>query len=127
MYDYKGANVTPAARWIADGKVQLALYMRAAERLLGLRVVGGMYQPLGGGDLRARGVLDGGAGMQLECVRTDVLDTSELEGWCRMRSDSPAGRRRRRSKARSRHGRGHARTRAGARTRRSADAAADGR
>ncbi len=80
VYDYKGANVTPAARWIADGKVQLALYMRAAERLLGLRVVGGMYQPLGGGDLRARGVLDGGAGMQLECVRTDVLDTSELDG-----------------------------------------------
>jgi len=79
VYDYKGANVTPAARWIADGKVQLALYMRAAERLLGLRVVGGMYQPLGGGDLRARGVLDGGAGVQLECVRTDVLDTSELD------------------------------------------------
>ncbi len=80
VYDYKGANVTPAARWIADGKVQLALYMRAAERLLGLRVVGGMYQPLGGGDLRARGVLDATAGVQLECVRTDVLDTSELDG-----------------------------------------------
>ena len=79
VYDYKGSYVTPGARWIEDGKVQLALYMRAAERLLGLRVVGGMYQPLGGGDLRARGVLDGEAGVQLECVRTDVVDGHELD------------------------------------------------
>jgi len=79
VYDYKGANVTPAARWIADGKVQLALYMRAAERLLGVRVVGGMYQPLGGADLRARGVLDAEAGVGLECVRTDLLDRAELD------------------------------------------------
>lgn len=79
VYDYKGANVTPAARWIADGKVQLALYMRAAERLLGVRVVGGMYQPLGGGDLRARGVLDAEAGVGLECVRTDLLGRAELD------------------------------------------------
>ena len=79
VYDYKGAYVTPGARWIADGKVQLALYMRAAEELLGVRVVGGMYQPLGGVDLRARGALDGGAGVGLECVRTDVLDASELD------------------------------------------------
>ncbi len=35
VYDYKGARVTPGARWIEDGKIQLALYMRAAERLLG--------------------------------------------------------------------------------------------
>jgi len=79
VYDYKGANVTPAARWIEDGKVQLALYMRAVERLLGLRVVGGFYQPLGGGDLRARGVLDAGSGVQLECVRTDLLDRAEID------------------------------------------------
>jgi ATP-dependent helicase/DNAse subunit B len=79
VYDYKGARVTPGARWIVDGKIQLALYMRAAERLLGLRVVGGMYQPLGGADLRARGALAGGAGVQLECVRTDVFDTGELD------------------------------------------------
>lgn len=79
VYDYKGARVTPGARWIADGKIQLALYMRAAERLLGLRVVGGMYQPLGGADLRARGALDAQAGVQLECVRTDLLDAGELD------------------------------------------------
>ena len=83
VYDYKGARVTPGARWIADGKIQLALYMRAAEQLLGLRVIGGMYQPLGGADLRARGVLDATAGVQLDCVRTDLLDSSELDALIR--------------------------------------------
>lgn len=79
VYDYKGARVTPGARWIEDGKIQLALYMRAAERLLGVRVVGGLYQPLGGVDLRARGVLDAGAGVGVECVRTDLFDAIELD------------------------------------------------
>ncbi len=79
VYDYKGARVTPGARWIEDGKIQLALYMRAAERLLGLRVVGGLYQPLGGVDLRARGVLDAAAGVGVECVRTDLLEGTEIE------------------------------------------------
>ncbi len=79
VYDYKGARVTPGARWIEDGKIQLALYMRAAQRLLGVRVVGGLYQPLGGLDLRARGVLDAGAGVGVECVRTDLLETAEIE------------------------------------------------
>ncbi len=79
VYDYKGARVTPGARWIEDGKIQLALYMRAAERLLGVRVVGGLYQPLGGVDLRARGVLDAGVGVGVECVRTDLMEASEIE------------------------------------------------
>jgi ATP-dependent helicase/DNAse subunit B len=78
VYDYKGARVTPGARWIEDGKLQLALYMRAAEHLLGVRVIGGLYQPLGGVDLRARGVLDASASVGLECVRTDLFDPSEL-------------------------------------------------
>jgi ATP-dependent helicase/nuclease subunit B len=78
VYDYKGASVTPGARWIADGKVQLALYMRAVEQLLGLRVVGGFYQPLAGADLRARGALDGDAKVGLRCVRTDLLDAAGL-------------------------------------------------
>lgn len=79
VYDYKGSSVTPSARWIADGKIQLALYMRAAEDLLGLKVVGGMYQPLGGVDLRARGILDGDSGLELGCVRNDVVGAGELE------------------------------------------------
>lgn len=78
VYDYKGASVTPGAKWLQEGRIQLALYMHAAEQLLGLRVVGGMYQPLGGVDLRARGVLDMDAGLALECVRTDLVSTQEL-------------------------------------------------
>jgi ATP-dependent helicase/DNAse subunit B len=79
VYDYKGARVTPGARWIEDGRIQLALYMRAAQQLLGLRVVGGLYQPLGGADLRARGALDAAAGVGVECVRTDLMDAAEIE------------------------------------------------
>ena len=52
--------------------------MRAAEELLGLRAVGGLYQPLAGSDLRARGVLDGDSGVELDCVSTDVREHDEL-------------------------------------------------
>jgi ATP-dependent helicase/DNAse subunit B len=73
VYDYKGGRAPPGARWLKDGSVQVALYMRAVEDLLHLRVVGGFYQPLTGQDLRARGLLDGDAGLELACVRSDVL------------------------------------------------------
>ncbi len=79
VYDYKGASVTPGAKWIAEGKIQLALYMHAARELLGLDVVGGLYQPLGGLDLRARGVFAGGPSFELDCVRTDVFEVEELD------------------------------------------------
>jgi ATP-dependent helicase/DNAse subunit B len=78
VYDYKGGRAPAGARWIRDGSVQVALYMRAVEQLLGLEVVGGFYQPLTGQDLRARGVLDGEAGIELDCVRLDVLERDEL-------------------------------------------------
>ena len=39
-----------------------------------LSVVGGFYQPLTGEDLRARGALDGDAGLELECMRSDVFE-----------------------------------------------------
>jgi ATP-dependent helicase/DNAse subunit B len=78
VYDYKGKDPPAAARWIKDGKVQVALYMRAVEELLGRPVAGGFYQPLTGSDLRARGVLDGDAQLELECVAKDVRDHVEL-------------------------------------------------
>jgi ATP-dependent helicase/DNAse subunit B len=75
VYDYKGSSgAAPAARWAADGNLQVALYMSAVEQLLGLRVVGGLYQPLTGETMRPRGVLDGDSGVKLDCVETDVLD-----------------------------------------------------
>ncbi len=79
LYDYKGASVSPAAKWLEDGKIQLALYVLAVRELLGLDVVGAFYQPLTGGDLRARGALDRSAGVELECVQTDLLEHDELE------------------------------------------------
>ena len=46
VYDYKSSSAPAPAKWIGEGKLQVALYMRAVEQLLGLRVVGGFYQPL---------------------------------------------------------------------------------
>ena len=74
VYDYKGASAPPVARWVADGALQVALYMRAVQRLLDREPVGGFYQPLSGREIRARGVLDGDSGLELDCVRTDRLD-----------------------------------------------------
>jgi RecB family exonuclease len=57
--DYKsgrGRPDQPVARWTVDRRLQVALYMLVARDLLGLDVVAGIYQPLRGEDLRARGV-----------------------------------------------------------------------
>jgi RecB family exonuclease len=79
VYDYKGSSgAVPAARWAADGNLQVALYMRAVEQLLHLSAVGGLYQPLSGESLRPRGVLDRDSDVRLDCVENDVLDHSEV-------------------------------------------------
>jgi PD-(D/E)XK nuclease superfamily len=78
VYDYKGRNAPGAAKWTEQGNVQVALYMRAVEELLGLEVAGGFYQPLSGADLRARGVLDGESGVEIECVRGEVREHAEV-------------------------------------------------
>jgi RecB family exonuclease len=46
----------PAARWKADRRVQVALYMLVVRELEQLDVIAGNYQPLRGDDLRARGL-----------------------------------------------------------------------
>jgi len=93
VYDYKGAVAPPADRWAGERSMQVALYMRAVEQLLGTSVVGGFYQPLSGRDLRARGLLAvgdgvdaaGGAtepttgGIELECVRGDARAPEEVQ------------------------------------------------
>jgi ATP-dependent helicase/DNAse subunit B len=57
--DYKSGSTRQeyaGARWGAERQLQVALYMLAVRNLLGLEPVAGIYQPLGGGDLRGRGM-----------------------------------------------------------------------
>ena len=79
IYDYKGRSVWPAAKWLGERDLQVALYMRAVEPLLGVRAVGGFYQPLSGSDLRARGLLATGTGVQLDCVGDDAREPGEVQ------------------------------------------------
>jgi ATP-dependent helicase/DNAse subunit B len=58
--DYKSGRRSPSwpvARWRADDQLQVALYMVAVRELLGREPAGGVYQPLRGEDLRARGLV----------------------------------------------------------------------
>ena len=71
VYDYKGATATARARWQADGRLQLPLYLLALPQLLGVQVDGGLYQPLSGEDPRPRGLLRGNADPGLDCVKGD--------------------------------------------------------
>jgi ATP-dependent helicase/DNAse subunit B len=57
IYDYKATFAPPQAKWIEEGRLQPALYMRVAETLLGVSAVGGLYQPLRPQALRPRGAL----------------------------------------------------------------------
>jgi ATP-dependent helicase/DNAse subunit B len=78
VYDYKGAFAAPADSWLGERSMQVALYMSAVEQLLHQPVVGGFYQPLSGRDLRARGVLAEGSGVELECVRGEIRPPEEV-------------------------------------------------
>jgi RecB family exonuclease len=91
VYDYKSGRTGSGhsgARWVSEGRFQMALYMRAAGELLGLDVVGGLYQPLAGGDLRARGLLAGDCGIELSCVRTDSVDREQMDELVRSACES---------------------------------------
>jgi RecB family exonuclease len=79
VVDYKAKTVKPREKWVAERSLQVALYMQAAEQLLGLRVVGGLYQPLAGKDIRARGVLLEDHDAAGNCVRTDRVDAETLD------------------------------------------------
>ncbi len=78
VIDYKASSAPPGARWLRDGQMQVALYMQAARQLLGLRVVGGLYQPLSGKDLQARGAISVDE-PPLECKANDLYEPEQLE------------------------------------------------
>jgi ATP-dependent helicase/DNAse subunit B len=78
VYDYKGTYAPPPDKWAVERSFQVPLYMRAVEELLGIPTVGGFYQPLAGRDLRARGLLAEGEGVELQCVRGDTREPAEV-------------------------------------------------
>ena len=88
--DYKSGRVTDysAANWPTKGRLQAALYMLVAERLLGVEAVAGLYTPLSGDDRRPRGALNAEFAEQLggDFVNGDVLsdqEFAELREWAR--------------------------------------------
>ncbi|HVR05379.1 MAG TPA: PD-(D/E)XK nuclease family protein, partial [Solirubrobacteraceae bacterium] len=79
--DYKSGSVRPeyqGGRWSEERRLQVALYMLAVRDLLGLEPVAGLYQPLGGRDLRARGVYLEGAPVGAELLANDGRDPEGL-------------------------------------------------
>ncbi len=80
--DYKSGarrDTWPAARWLEDRQIQVALYMIAVQRLLGVKAVAGFYQPLAGEDRRPRGVYAAGTEAGDRVVVRDELGEAELE------------------------------------------------
>ena len=87
VYDYKGRSAQPFAKWVEEGRFQVAIYALAARRLLGLRVVGGLYQPLAGDDLRGRGALLDDPDLRVPAVKNDVVDADEFDAILREVAD----------------------------------------
>jgi ATP-dependent helicase/DNAse subunit B len=79
VYDYKGRNVVESANWRKERKFQVALYILAARDVLGLDPIGGLYQPLGGKDQRARGLMLADADPGLDTVKTDRRPREEFD------------------------------------------------
>ncbi len=78
VYDYKSGRAPLPSQWVAGGDLQIGLYARAVEQLLGLRAVGGFYQPLSGRDLRPRGVIEADSAPEIECVKGDRREPEEV-------------------------------------------------
>jgi hypothetical protein len=79
--DYKSGSARPehqGGRWSDERRLQVALYMMAVRDLLGLEPVAGLYQPLGGRDLRARGVYLEGVPVGAELFANDGRDPEGL-------------------------------------------------
>ncbi len=79
VYDYKGKTATAQAKWLEEGKLQIALYLLTVRHVLGLEPVGGLYQPLGGTEARPRGAVLKDADQGLQAFGTDRVDEERLE------------------------------------------------
>jgi ATP-dependent helicase/DNAse subunit B len=78
--DYKGRSAVDGAdRWLAKGKLQMGLYVRAVQQLLGREVVGGLYQQIGGDELRPRGFLLEGVDESVKVPGPDRMTPEQVE------------------------------------------------
>jgi RecB family exonuclease len=76
--DYKGRTALGAKAWEGKHQLQVPLYLLAARELLGLEPVAGLYQPLAGPKLGARGLVRDGA-VPGDYTRTDRADDEAFE------------------------------------------------
>ena len=79
VYDYKASVAEPAAKWGPKQCLQPALYMLAVEQLLGVRAVGGLYQPLRTPELRPRGAVRADVDPGAPLFENDRLGAEELD------------------------------------------------
>ena len=80
--DYKSGAPQPnwpVARWSLDRRLQVALYMLVVRDLAALDPVAGVYQPLRGEDLRARGAVRDDVELGSEIHPKDVRSAAELD------------------------------------------------
>jgi hypothetical protein len=78
VVDYKGRQAHAHGGWIAEGRLQVGLYMLALEQLLDVEAVGGLYQPVGAKDPRPRGALRSDADPGRTTVNGDRVEEPEL-------------------------------------------------
>ncbi len=90
--DYKtGKSVTAAGDFADEGSLQIQLYMRVAQRVLGLTPVAGLYQPLGAvkpNDRRPRGLVAQEDEERLKAFRIVRTDRREAEDFERALDDA---------------------------------------
>lgn len=79
IVDYKGASVPAQSTWLADRKVQAAVYLHAMRVLLELDVAGALYQPVRGTSLVARGALRDDVEPGFPVAPADRLDPEAFE------------------------------------------------
>ena len=78
--DYKGRSAVDGAdKWLAKGKLQMGLYVRAVQQLLQLDVVGGLYQQIGGDEPRPRGFVVDEADPAIPLIRGDRMPADQVE------------------------------------------------
>ena len=76
VMDYKRSTVPKAADILEAGKVQIPLYFKAVEAILGLEPIAGLYRSLA--KTSVRGLVRSGALLPIGITSTDIRDADEF-------------------------------------------------